>query len=90
VRSRLFVPGYRRRHPELPRFFKTPGVPLVPILGILVSAYLMYDLPGAIWWLLVIRPVLGMFVYFGYGRTHSRVVKSGNGIALEPYVAKNN
>ncbi len=63
----------RRRHPELPRPFKTPWVPLVPIMGIVVSAYLMYNLPGITWLRLVIWLVLGMFVYFGYGRRYSRV-----------------
>jgi APA family basic amino acid/polyamine antiporter len=63
----------RRRHPELPRPFKTPAVPLVPIIGILVSAYLMYNLPGITWLRLIVWLALGMIVYFGYGRTHSRV-----------------
>jgi amino acid transporter len=63
----------RRRHPELPRPFRTPWVPLVPILGIVISVYLMYNLPGITWLRLVVWLVLGMFVYFGYGRSHSRV-----------------
>jgi APA family basic amino acid/polyamine antiporter len=63
----------RRRHPELPRPFKTPGVPLVPIMGIVVSAYLMYNLPGITWLRLIVWLALGMIVYFAYGRSHSRV-----------------
>jgi APA family basic amino acid/polyamine antiporter len=63
----------RRRHPELPRPFKTPWVPFVPIMGIVVSLYLMYNLPGITWLRLVVWLALGMFVYFGYGRSHSRV-----------------
>jgi APA family basic amino acid/polyamine antiporter len=63
----------RRRHPELPRPFKTPGVPLVPIMGIVVSAYLMYNLPGITWLRLIVWLALGMIVYFLYGRNHSRV-----------------
>jgi len=63
----------RRRNPGLPRPFKTPLVPLVPILGIGFSLWWMYNLPGITWLRLVVWLVLGMFVYFGYGRKHSRV-----------------
>jgi APA family basic amino acid/polyamine antiporter len=63
----------RRRNPDLPRPFKTPWVPFVPIMGIVISAYLMYNLTGLTWLRLVVWLVLGMFIYFGYGRSHSRV-----------------
>ena len=39
----------RRRNPDLPRPFKTPWVPVVPILGILFSLWWMYNLPGITW-----------------------------------------
>ena len=63
----------RRRRPELHRPFKTPLVPLVPILGILVSFYLMASLPFDTWLRLIIWLVIGLGIYFGYGRHHSRV-----------------
>src|SRR5262249_21745301 len=63
----------RRRNPNLERPFKTPMVPLVPILGIVISAYLMANLPLATWIRLVVWLVLAMLIYFGYGRRHSRV-----------------
>jgi basic amino acid/polyamine antiporter, APA family len=63
----------RRRRPELPRPFKTPLVPLVPILGILISAFLMASLPGATWLRLLIWLAIGLAIYFGYGRHHSCV-----------------
>jgi len=63
----------RRRNPDLPRPFKTPWVPFVPIMGIVISAYLMYNLTGLTWLRLVVWLVLGMFIYLGYGRRHSRV-----------------
>ena len=63
----------RRRNPDLTRPFKTPWVPFVPIMGIVVSAYWMYNLPGITWLRLIIWLVVGMIVYFGYGRRHSRV-----------------
>ena len=63
----------RRRRPELHRPFKTPLVPLVPILGILISALLMAALPAATWLRLLIWLAIGLVIYFGYGRHHSRV-----------------
>jgi APA family basic amino acid/polyamine antiporter len=63
----------RVRRPDLPRPFKTPLVPLVPILGIVVSLGLMASLPGSTWLRLIIWLVVGMVLYFTYGRKHSRV-----------------
>ena len=63
----------RRRRPDLHRPFKTPWVPLVPILGIVVSALLMASLPADTWLRLVVWLVIGLVVYFSYGRYHSRV-----------------
>ncbi len=66
----------RRRRPELDRPFKTPWVPVVPILGILVCAYLMRSLPGDTWLRLVIWLIIGMVVYFTYGKKHSLVQRA--------------
>jgi basic amino acid/polyamine antiporter, APA family len=63
----------RKRRPDLHRPFKTPMVPLVPILGIIVSVALMASLPGNTWIRLVVWLAIGMVIYFGYGRSHSRV-----------------
>jgi len=63
----------RVRRPQLERPFKTPWVPFVPIMGILVSGLMMISLPRDTWLRLLIWLVLGMFVYFGYSRRHSRV-----------------
>src|SRR6478609_412732 len=63
----------RRRNPGLPRPFKTPWVPFVPIMGIVISFYLMCNLTGLTWIRLAIWLVLGMVIYFVYGRSHSRV-----------------
>ena len=67
----------RVRRPELHRPFRTPLVPLVPILGIVVCSYLMYRLPRVTWERLIIWLVLGMVIYFTYGVKHSKVQKSG-------------
>ncbi len=63
----------RRRRPDLPRPFKTPWVPFVPIMGVVVSAGLMASLPAATWLRLLVWLVIGMIVYFTYGQKHSKV-----------------
>jgi APA family basic amino acid/polyamine antiporter len=63
----------RRTDPDLPRPFKTPLVPFVPIMGGLISLLMMAGLPGDTWLRLIIWLIIGMAVYFGYGRHHSRV-----------------
>jgi basic amino acid/polyamine antiporter, APA family len=63
----------RARRPDLARPFKTPLVPFVPLLGIVISLALMASLPFDTWLRLVAWLVIGMAVYFGYGRHHSRV-----------------
>src|SRR5205085_4791328 len=63
----------RRSNPELPRPFKTPWVPFVPIMGIVISLLMMAGLPGDTWLRLVIWLIIGMVIYFSYGRNHSRV-----------------
>jgi APA family basic amino acid/polyamine antiporter len=63
----------RKRRPDLHRPFKTPLVPLVPILGILVSLGLMASLPLDTWIRLIVWLAIGMVIYFSYGRRHSKV-----------------
>jgi basic amino acid/polyamine antiporter, APA family len=62
----------RVRSPELPRPFKTPLVPLVPILGIVICGYLMYGLPGDTWLRLIIWMAIGLVIYFTYSIRKSR------------------
>lgn len=63
----------RRRDPNVERPFKTPWVPFVPIMGIIISLAMMVSLTGLTWIRLAVWLVIGMFIYFGYGRHHSRV-----------------
>ena len=63
----------RRKDPGMHRPFRTPMVPLVPILGILISLLMMVALPLDTWLRLIIWLIIGMAVYFGYGQRHSRV-----------------
>ncbi len=61
----------RRTQPDLPRPFKTPFVPVVPILGILVNLALMAGLGLSNWLRLIIWLIIGLIIYFGYSRHHS-------------------
>ena len=71
----------RRNSPELPRPFRTPLVPLVPILGIGVCGFMIISLPiatqlSALGWM-----VVGLGIYFMYGVSHSRL-QSGDVAAI--------
>lgn len=68
----------RYRRPDLPRPFRTPFVPLVPVLGILVCGSLMFGLGLATWLRLIVWMGLGFAVYFGYGHKHSRIAHAEN------------
>jgi APA family basic amino acid/polyamine antiporter len=68
----------RVKEPNRPRPFKTPFVPLFPILGIASCLYLMTGLPGRAWSRLFIWLALGMVIYFLYGRRHSVVQRTGD------------
>ena len=61
----------RRSDAHLVRPFRTPGVPYVPILGVLMCLLLMVGLPFDTWMRLLIWLAIGLVVYFGYGRHHS-------------------
>lgn len=65
----------RKSRPDLPRPFKTPLVPLVPILGALICFAQMVGLPMDTWWRLIIWMILGISIYFFYGIKHSKVQK---------------
>jgi APA family basic amino acid/polyamine antiporter len=63
----------RRTRPDLPRAFRCPGVPYVPILAALESLYLMLNLPADTWIRFGIWMAIGFVVYFAYGARHSRL-----------------
>jgi len=63
----------RVRHPNLKRPFKTPFVPLVPILGILSAVYLMTQLAAITWIVMISWLLVGLVIYFGYSIKHSKV-----------------
>ncbi|MGH9519916.1 MAG: APC family permease, partial [Terriglobales bacterium] len=63
----------RRREPNLERPFRTPWVPVVPIIGVLVSLGLIWELDTKTKEAFVVWLIIGLVIYFGYGRNHSRV-----------------
>lgn len=65
----------RVRHPDLHRPFKTPLVPLVPILGMISAVYLMSNLPKITWEVMIGWLLVGLIIYFTYSIKHSKVQK---------------
>ncbi|WP_276500570.1 amino acid permease [Terrimonas pollutisoli] len=66
----------RKRMPDLPRAFRTPLVPLVPILGIGTCLFMMVFLPMDTWIRLLLWMLIGLDIYLVYGAKHSHL---GNG-----------
>ena len=66
----------RRRAPEVPRPFRTPGMPWVPIAGALACLLQMASLPWATWVRLITWLALGMLVYWGYGRRQAQRMRA--------------
>ena len=62
----------RKTHPEVPRAFRTPLVPWVPIGGMLVCFGMMAGVPGATWIRFILWGAIGLVVYFLYARHHAR------------------
>jgi hypothetical protein len=63
----------RRRKPELPRAFRTPWVPLIPLVGIGFSIWLLSELAVITWMVFLGWVGLGLLVYFAYGMRHSKL-----------------
>jgi basic amino acid/polyamine antiporter, APA family len=63
----------RSTNPAQPRPFRTPWVPVVPVLGIIFNGFMMYRLGWVNWLRLVIWLAIGLVVYFSYSRHHSKV-----------------
>lgn len=79
----------RVKMPDLERSFKTPLVPLVPILGIGTCLFMMVFLPMDTWIRLILWMLIGMDIYLVYGAKHS-ILGEGNenrkGLKLARYV----
>jgi len=68
----------RKTNPELERPFRTPFVPVIPILGIIVCILLMVSLPIESWERLGIWLLLGLIIYVFYSKKHSKIRKLHN------------
>ena len=65
----------RRTHPHLPRSFRCPGVPVLPLLAVAACVFLMVNLQWITWVAFVVWLVIGLAVYFGYSRKHSLLAR---------------
>ncbi len=63
----------RVQRPDIPRGFRVPALPVVAILGIVLSGAMIYGLGWTNWLRLAAWLVVGLVFYFGYGRRHSRL-----------------
>ncbi|HMR17905.1 MAG TPA: amino acid permease [Sphingobacterium sp.] len=65
----------RKKNPTVERPFRTPFVPLIPILGVIVCVLMMASLPIESWERLGLWMLLGIVIYFLYGKRHSALRK---------------
>lgn len=65
----------RKTDPDMPRQFKTPLVPLVPVVGILFCGAMIAGLGWTNWMRLLVWLLVGIAIYFGYSRHHSKLQK---------------
>jgi APA family basic amino acid/polyamine antiporter len=77
----------RRTHPEVNRPFKTPWVPVVPILSIIFSGVLIVSLSKWTLYRLAGWLIIGLIIYFSYSRRHSKVQALHSNTATEPHRA---
>ncbi|GAA3450484.1 amino acid permease [Dactylosporangium matsuzakiense] len=63
----------RRTRPDLPRGFKAPLVPFLPIVSVLASLWLMLNLPVVTWVRFLIWMAVGLVLYFAYGMRRARL-----------------
>jgi len=63
----------RRTDPDRPRPFRTPWVPVLPLLSVVFCLYLMVNLPWLTWVRFGVWLAIGAVIYFSYGIRHSRV-----------------
>ncbi len=68
----------RRTRPDVPRTFRTPLVPWIPLAGIGFSVWLLSKLPAVAWDRFAIWMVLGLLVYLLYGCRHSRLANKAS------------
>ncbi|GAB3771708.1 APA family basic amino acid/polyamine antiporter [Nocardioides ginsengisegetis] len=80
----IAVAVLRRTNPRMERPFRTPQVPLLPVVSALSCVALMASLAVDTWIRFLVWLAIGMVVYFGYGRSHSRLNTADEEPASEP------
>jgi APA family basic amino acid/polyamine antiporter len=65
----------RNRRPDLPRDFKAPLVPVTATLGVIVCGAMIYGLGWTNWLRLIVWLIIGLLIYFGYSRRHSKLAR---------------
>lgn len=65
----------RKTNPDMPRQFRTPWVPVVPILGIVVCGAMIFGLGWPNWSRLLLWMLIGFIIYFAYSKKHSKINK---------------
>jgi basic amino acid/polyamine antiporter, APA family len=65
----------RRTHPDLPRAFRCPGVPVVPVIAVASCLFLMLNLKAVTWLAFGAWLAIGLAIYFAYSRRHSKLGK---------------
>ena len=70
----------RKKRPDLPRAFKVPFSPFLPILSAVLCVWLMLNLTTLTWVRFLVWLLLGFIVYFAYGRRHSVLGLKAKGI----------
>jgi len=68
----------RAKRPDLPRPFRVPWVPWIPLLSITSCVYLAANLPSLTWIRFVVWIIIGLVVYFAYGRRHSLLARQNS------------
>ncbi|MCG3084635.1 amino acid permease C-terminal domain-containing protein, partial [Anoxybacillus sp. LAT27] len=63
----------RKTQPNLKRAFRVPFVPVIPILAVLFCGYLVLQLPMTTWIGFISWLLIGLAIYFVYGRRHSKL-----------------
>jgi len=71
----------RIQRPDIARPFRTPWVPVVPILGIIVCLAMMGGLPHDTWLRLIVWMAIGLVIYFTYGLRNSRIGRGDSAAA---------